>query len=144
MLLVHYENKCKSTSCDVVGKYSNADVKLIKRTGYCAGCLAKNETRVQVDGVWKEYNEFRLYSNMLRDAYFYKEKLQVALEDVDKQIEVVLEDGSIESWAGYVDVGKLKQSITDDISLVDSKINEFSEKKDAAYNVLKNYNYEFI
>jgi len=57
-------HQCKADDCDVSGKFSKSDKTLISKTGYCAGCLAKRELIIKQDGLWKSYEEYRIYSNM--------------------------------------------------------------------------------
>ena len=138
------QTKCKDVECDVVGKYSAADKRLILHFGYCAGCLAKRELPIKVDGLWNEYLQYR---NSVNDiAYFTDvlQKLKQAMNEVSNLHEYINEDGSVEKWWGGEDEAKLKAEIQSDIEKIDQKIKELVEERDTAYEALKDKDYELL
>jgi hypothetical protein len=135
---------CKASDCDVSGKYSNADKKLISKTGYCAGCLAKREFQIKYDGLWEAYSEYRIYSNMAAHGTDILEKLNNAYKEVSNIHEYVNEDGSVERWKNDKDVEELKAEIQKDIDNGKLELIEVIEKRNAAYELLKDKNYELV
>ena len=137
-------SSCKADDCDVSGKYSNADKKLIVKTGYCAGCLATREFQIKQDGLWQAYSEYRIYSNMAAYGTDVLEKLNNAYKEVSNIHEYVNEDGSVERWQNDKDVEQLKAEIQKDIDSGKLELIEVIEKRNIAYENLKDKNYELV
>lgn len=125
-------------------KYSEADKKLIKKTGYCATCLAKRETQIKLDGLWKEYEDYKIYSNMAAYGTEVLQKWNQALDEVTNIHKYVNDDGSIEKWSSNEDVQTLKSQIEKDIENGRKELTEVIEKRNAAYEKLKPMNYELV
>lgn len=137
-------NTCKANDCDVTGRFSNSDKKLISKTGYCAGCLAKRELQIKQDGLWSAYEEYRIYSNMASYAVDVLEKWNQALNEVSNIHQYINDDGSIENWSSNEDVQTLKAQIESDIENGKKELTEVIEKRNAAYELLKDKNYELV
>jgi hypothetical protein len=136
--------QCKSDECDVSGKFSKSDKTLISKTGYCAGCLARRELVIKQDGLWKEYEEYRIYSNMSAYGTDVLEKWNQALNEVGNIHEYVNDDGSVEKWQSNDDVQTLKAQIEADIENGKKELTEVIEKRNSAYEKLKHKNYELV
>jgi hypothetical protein len=137
-------HQCKSNECDVSGKFSKSDKTLISKTGYCAGCLARRELVIKQDGLWKEYEEYRIYSNMSAYGTDVLEKWNQALNEVGNIHEYVNDDGSVEKWQSNDDVQTLKAQIEADIENGKKELTEVIEKRNSAYEKLKHKNYELV
>ena len=137
------KSECKSTDCNLQ-KYSNADKKLISKTGYCAGCLAKREQQIKLDGLWEAYEQYKVYSNMAAYGTEVLDKWNNALYEVSNIHEYINDDGSVEKWSSNEDVQKLKEQISKDIENGKKELTEVIEKRNAAYEKLKDKNYELV
>jgi|TARA_Y100000385_G_scaffold211573_1_gene219660 hypothetical protein len=137
-------HQCKSDECDVSGKFSKSDKTLISKTGYCAGCLARRELVIKQDGLWKEYEEYRIYSNMAAYGTDVLEKWNQALKEVSNIHEYVNDDGSVEQWQSNDDVQTLKAQIEADIDNGKKELTDVIEKRNIAYEKLKDKNYELV
>ena len=137
-------NSCKATDCDIKGRFSNSDKKLISKTGYCAGCLAKRELKIKQDGLWEAYEQYRIYSNMAAYATDVLEKWNQALNEVSNIHEYINDDGSVEKWSSNEDVQVLKSQIQSDIENGKKELTEVIEKRNSAYELLKDKNYELV
>jgi len=137
-------HQCKSNECDVSGKFSKSDKTLISKTGYCAGCLARRKLVIKQDGLWKEYEEYRIYSNMSAYGTDVLEKWNQALNEVGNIHEYVNDDGSVEKWQSNDDVQTLKAQIEADIENGKKELTEVIEKRNSAYEKLKHKNYELV
>jgi hypothetical protein len=138
------QSQCKADDCDVSGKFSNSDKKLISKTGYCAGCLAKKELVIKQDGLWESYEQYRIYSNMADYGTDVLEKWNQALKEVSNIHEYVNDDGSVEKWQSNDDVQTLKAQIEADIENGKKELTEVIEKRNIAYEKLKHKNYELV
>jgi hypothetical protein len=137
-------SQCNASDCDVSGKYSNADKKLISKTGFCAGCLAKREQQIQNDGLWEEYAKYKVYSNMAAYGTEVLQQLTQALQDVTNIHEYVNDDGSVEVWKDNSDMELLRSQIETDIENAKKELSEVIETRNSAYELLKNKNYELV
>jgi len=77
-------------------KFTPTHKTLIKKTGYCANCLAEIETKIRALGFWEQYEDYKIYTRMLIDGKIKLEELQQAYNDVKPFYEYVNEDGTTE------------------------------------------------
>ena len=141
---IEKQSQCKADDCDVSGKFSKSDKKLISKTGYCAGCLAKRELIIKQDGLWESYEEYRIYSNMADYGTDVIEKWNQALSEVGNVHEYVNDNGSVEKWQSNDDVQTLKAQIETDIENGKNELTEVIVKRNNAYEKLKHKNYELV
>src|SRR6056300_1281855 len=135
--------ECKSEDCDK-SKYGPTDKKLISKTGYCSECLAEKEAIIKNDGLWEAYNEYKVYSNMAAYGTDVLAKWNDALYEVTNIHKYINDDGSIEKWSSNEDVQTLKAQIEKDIENGKKELTEVIEKRNAAYELLKDKNYELV
>ena len=136
-------SECKSDDCKTK-KYSSADKKLISKTGFCTICLAEKEKQIKLDGLWKEYEDYKVYSNMAAYGTEVLQKWNQALDEVSNIHEYINDDGSVEKWSSNEDVQTLKAQIEKDIESGRKELTEVIEKRNAAYEKLKPMNYELV
>ena len=136
-------SECKSENCDK-SKYGPTDKQLIKKTGYCSVCLAEKEAVIKNDGLWEAYNEYKVYSNMAAYGTEVLDKWNNALYEVSNIHEYINDDGSIEKWSSNEDVQTLREQIEKDIENGKKELTEVIEKRNAAYEKLKDKNYELV
>jgi len=134
---------CKAEDCDK-HNYGPTDKKLISKTSYCSKCLAKREHEIRIDGLWSAYEEYKIYSNMASYGTEVLEKLNDALRDVTNIHEFVNDDGSVEKWKSDKSVEELRAEIETDIENGKKELTEVIEKRNAAYELLKDKNYELV
>jgi len=136
-------NTCKSEDCKTI-KVGRVDKKLISKTGYCAACLAKLETRIKSDGLWKEYEDYKIYSNMIGYGNDVLAQFRQALADCKQEYEMVNEDGTIEKWRMERDVEEMKAEISSDIAKYEKEIQDIIKLRNEAYAKLKDKNYDLV
>ena len=141
--LVQQLSECKSNTCQKT-KYGPTDKKLIKKSGYCSSCLAEKEAVIKNDGLWEAYNEYKVYSNMAAYGTDVLQKWNQALDEVTNIHKYVNDDGTIERWSSNDDVKELRKQIETDIENGKKELNEVIEKRNAAYQLLKDKNYELV
>ena len=107
-------NTCSIDDCKT-DKYSSADKKLIRKTGMCATCLAKFETNLKSDGTYPFYEDYKITRNKLAYVRELKDRYTEALAGIKKQMEIVTEDGRLETWSWEVDIEKVKADLQKDI-----------------------------
>ena len=136
-------NSCKSETCKTI-KIGRVDKKLISKTGYCLHCLALREAQIKYDGLWKEYEDYKIYSNMIAHGKDVIAQFQQAYNDAKQTYEVVQEDGKIETWSMERDVNELKAEIMTDIINFEKEIEEVTKLRNEAYEKLKDKNYDLV
>ena len=136
-------NTCKSDNCKTI-KLERVDKKLISKTGYCLHCLTLREAQIKYDGLWKEYEDYKIYSNMIAHGKDVIAQFQQAYRDAKQTYEVVQEDGKIESWSMERDVNELKAEIMIDITNFETEIEQVTKLRNEAYAKLKDKNYDLV
>ncbi len=136
-------NNCKSSECKTI-KYGRVDKKSISKTGYCLGCLTKKEAQIKLDGLWEEYETYKIASNMIAYGKEVLAQLNQAYKDAKQEYEYVNEDGSLEKWTMERPVDELKEEIMGDIQNIQKEIDEVTIRKDAAWEKLKDKSYDLI
>ena len=136
-------NTCKSDKCKTI-KVGRVDKKLISKTGYCITCLAKKESEIKLDGLWKEYEDYKIYSNMIAYGNDVVSQFKQAYRDAKQTYEVVQEDGKIETWSMERDVEELKAEILLDIVNFEKEIEQATQLRNEAYEKLKDKNYDLV
>jgi len=107
-------NTCSIEDCKT-DKYSNADKKLIRKTGMCTLCLTKFEQGLKEDGTYPFYEDYKITRNKLAYVRELKDRYEEALSGVSKQIEFLNEDGTLQTWTWDVDIEKVKEDLQKDI-----------------------------
>jgi hypothetical protein len=107
-------SNCSKEDCKTV-QYSNADKKLIRKTGMCATCLAKFEQKLKDDGTFPFYADYKITRNKLAYIREMKDRYEEALGGVSKQIEFLNEDGTLQTWTWDIDIEKVKADLQKDI-----------------------------
>ena len=136
-------NSCKAEDCNTI-KISRADKKLISKTGYCATCLAKKEMVIKIDGLWQEYEDYKIFNNLISQGKELIEKLKQAYDDAKQEYEFVHEDGRIEKWVLEKDVDEIKAEILVDISNYENEIEYAKKIRDEAWEKLKDKKYDLV
>ena len=137
------QRECKNESC-VKTKFGYTDKQLIKKTGYCVDCLVDREAIIKTDGLWIEYSQYRMAQNMISHGNEVLLQLNQALRDAKDEYEIVNEDGSIEKWKMEKSVDELKAEITEDITKINNELKDIISVRDAAWEKLKDKNYDLI
>jgi hypothetical protein len=107
-------NTCSAENCETI-QYGNADKKLIRKTGLCVLCLSKQELLLKQDGTYPFYEDYKITRNKLAFVRELKDRYEEALIGIKKQMEMVSEDGRIETWTWDVDIEKVKEDLKKDI-----------------------------
>jgi hypothetical protein len=136
-------NTCKSDNCKTI-KIGRVDKKLISKTGYCLHCLTIREAQIKYDGLWKEYEDYKIYSNMIAHGNDVVAQFKQAYNDAKQTYEVVQEDGTIEKWSMERDVTELKAEILTDITKFEEEIEQATKLRNEAYEKLKDKNYDLV
>jgi hypothetical protein len=136
-------NTCKSDNCKTI-KVGRVDKKLISKTGYCLHCLTKREAQIKYDGLWKEYEDYKIYSNMIAHGKEIVAQFEQAYKDCKQEYEIVKEDGTLEKWVLEKDAEEMKAEIQADIDNYNTEIQMAIKLRDDAWDKLKDKNYDLV
>ena len=136
-------NSCKSDNCKTI-KIGRVDKKFISKSGYCLHCLTIKEAQIKYDGLWKEYEDYKIYSNMIAYGNDVVAQFKQAYNDTKQTYEVVQENGTIEKWSMERDVTELKAEILSDIVKFEGEIEQATKLRNEAYKKLKDKNYDLV
>ena len=131
---------CSSENCGTI-QYSNADKKLIVRTGYCVTCMRKIEQSLRGDGSWAFYEDYRITLNKLDFVRDTKSQLEEAINSLTQQIEMLIDDGSFSKWQWDIDIEKVKVDLKTDIDGAYDAIEVLLERKLALEDKLRELNH---
>jgi hypothetical protein len=136
-------NTCKAEDCQTI-KVGRVDKKLISKTGYCLHCLTKKEAQIKYDGLWKEYEDYKIYSNMIDHGKDVIARFKQAYNDVKQEYEYINEKGESEKWTMEKDVETMKAEILLDIMNFEKEIEDVTKLRNEAWDKLKDKNYDLI
>ena len=123
-------------------KYTEVDKKLIKKTGYCLDALVEIEHEIKTAGIWEEYQNCKVWTRMILVGKQKLELLKQSLEEIKPFYEYVNEDGTTEKWNLPKSVDETKAEIQEMIDSGSNEIKELEEKRQEAFDILKEQNYE--
>lgn len=133
-------NNCQTEDCKTI-QYSNADKKVIRKTGMCVACLRKQEHILREDGTFPFYEDYKITNNQLSYVTDLKAQFEEALRGVSQTLEFVNEDGTIQKWHYDVDVDKVKEDLQKDIDGATEAIEALLERKAALEDKLRELNH---
>jgi hypothetical protein len=141
---IYKSKQCKSTECDKGGKYGPTDKKLISKLGYCSNCIARLEHPIRLDGLYKQYEQFRIMNNMLKEGQQMLETLTQAHSEAKQEYEFVNADGKTTKWTVERPIDEVKADILKDIDHIKREMVFILRKREEAYEILKPKNYEMV
>jgi hypothetical protein len=136
-------NTCKAEDCKTI-KITRVDKKMISKTGYCLHCVSKREGKIKTDGLWKEYEDYKIYSNMISHGKEIVAQFEQAYKDCKQEYEIVKEDGTLEKWVLERDAEEMKAEILKDIENYNTEIEMAIKLRDDAWEMLKDKNYDLV
>jgi len=138
---LNLKKECTNPSCKKVKK-TTTDEKLIKKTGYCVDCLADIEHNFKTAGLWTEYEDFKIATRMIVYGKIKLDELKQSLAEVKPYYEYVNEDGTIEKWTLPKPVDEVKAEIQEIIDKGEIELKEIVEKRNEAFEVIRQHNLE--
>lgn len=135
------KTKCKNSECKTVKK-TEKDLKLITKGGFCINCTAERETKLRAEGIWQEYQDYKVWTNMIVYGKQKIEQLKQSLLEIKPYYEYVNEDGTTERWNLPKSVEETKSEIQEMIDIGLGEIETLEKNRTSAFNTLKEHNYE--
>ena len=138
---LNLKKECSNPSCKKHKKTKN-DEKLIQKTSYCINCLAEIEHNFRGAGIWKEYEDFRIYTRMIVEGKIKLEELKQSILELKPYYEFINEDGSVEKWSLPKPVDEVKTEIQEMIDNGEIELKEIVQKRTDAFEVIKEHKLE--
>ena len=138
---LNLKKECSNPSCKKHKKTKN-DEKLIQKTSYCINCLVEIEHNFRGAGIWKEYEEFRIYTRMIVEGKIKLEELKQSINELKPYYEFINEDGSVEKWSLPKSVDEVKVEIQEMIDNGEIELKEIVQKRNDAFEVIKEHKLE--
>ena len=138
---LNLKKECSNPSCKKHKKTKN-DEKLIQKTSYCINCLVEIEHNFRGAGIWKEYEEFRIYTRMIVEGKIKLEELKQSINEIKPYYEFINEDGSVEKWSLPKPVDEVKVEIQEMIDNGEIELKEIVQKRNDAFEVIKEHKLE--
>lgn len=135
------KSECKNSECKTIKK-TEKDKKLINQSGYCINCNVEIEHILRVNGFWKEYQDYRVFTRMIIYGKQKLEELKQSLDDVKPYYEYINEDGTTERWELPQSVEETKADIQNLIEIGINEIQELEKVRNQAFDILKENNLE--
>ena len=128
--------RCSNPDCTTI-KINSNHKKVIKKTGYCINCLIERESKLRAEGIYQNYEYWKMNSNALSRIKDDLAKFKQARKDADTVPTIVNEDGSIEKWSIDGDIEKVKRDLDSDIEGLNELIITFQTAIDADWEIIK-------
>jgi L-fucose mutarotase/ribose pyranase (RbsD/FucU family) len=135
------KKQCTNPSCKK-HKKTQTDFKLIQKTGYCVDCLADIEHNFRVAGIWKEYEDFKIYTRMIVEGKIKLDELKHSITELKPYYEFVNEDGTIEKWSLPKPIDEIQKDIEEMIENGEKEIQDIVKKRNEAFEVITQHNLE--
>ena len=127
---------CKSKECKTFNP-KGANLRFIKQSGYCINCLVDREAKLRAEGIYENYEYWKMNSQALGTIKDDLARFQQARKDADTVPTIVNEDGSIEKWSIDGDIEKVKRDLDSDIAGLNELIITFQAAVDEDWEIIK-------
>jgi len=135
------KSTCKNSECKTIKKTAK-DIKVIQQNGFCINCTIDREHELRANGLFQEYQNYKVWTRMIVYGKQKLEELKQSLLDVKEEYEYVNEDGTVEKWKLPKSTDEVKSDIQNMIDIGTIEIKELESKRNIAFDVLKEKNYE--
>lgn len=136
------KSKCKNPECKTLKK-SEKDLKFIQKGGFCLNCTVDREHEIKTAGLWIPYEDYKIATRMIVYGKTKLEELRQSLSEIKEQYEMIGSDGKVtETWKLPKPIEEVKAEIQEMIDNGEKELEVIIEKRNEAFNQLKEKNYE--
>jgi hypothetical protein len=136
------KSKCKNPECKTLKK-SEKDLKFIQKGGFCLNCTVDREHEIKTAGLWIPYEDYKIATRMIVYGKTKLEELRQSLSEIKEQYEMIGSDGKVtETWKLPKPIEEVKAEIQEMIDNGEKELEVIVEKRNEAFNQLKEKNYE--
>ena len=139
------QNKCKGTDCKHVGEFGPNNKKLIRKTGFCISCNKEMERELRINGIYEEYEKYKMFSNAVADGILRLDKIEEDIKDLKQTYEQLNEEGEvIETYTLPRPVEEMKAEMREFVEKSKIELEEIKQKREECFQRIKEKNYEHI
>jgi len=136
------KTKCKNSECKTI-KIKSVDKKFIKNGGYCMDCTIEREHELKTKGVFKEYGAYKVWTRAIIFGKTKLDELRQSLSDLKEEYEMIGSDGKVtETWKLPKPIEEVRAEINEMIDKGEKEILEIEEKRNQAFEKLREANME--
>jgi hypothetical protein len=136
------KTKCKNSECKTI-KITKKDKVFIEKGGYCMDCTVDREHEIKTAGLWKEYEEYKVWTRMIIVGKTKLDAYRQSLSDLKEEYEMMGSDGKItETWKLPKPIEEVRAEINELIEYGENEIKEIEEKRNQAFDKLREVNME--
>jgi len=136
------KTKCKNSECKAI-KITKKDKVFIEKGGYCMDCTVDREHEIKTAGLWKEYEEYKVWTRMIIVGKTKLDAYRQSLSDLKEEYEMMGSDGKItETWKLPKPIEEVRAEINELIEYGENEIKEIEEKRNQAFDKLREVNME--
>jgi hypothetical protein len=136
------KSSCKNSECKTIKKTDN-DLKFIQRGGFCMECTVDKEHNIRTAGLWAEYQNYKIWTKMIVYGKTKLDSYKQSIDELKEEYELIGSDGKVtETWKLPKSIDEVKAEIQELIDYGQNEIKELEVKRQEAFEILKEKNYE--
>ena len=136
------KSKCNNSECKTI-KITQKDKKIIEKSGFCINCTVDREHEIKTAGLWEEYQNYKIWTRMIVYGKAKLDQYKQSIDELKEQYELMGSDGKItETWKLPKPIDEVKSEIQELINYGETEIEELEVKRQEAFEILKEKNYE--
>ena len=136
------KSECKNSECKTI-RIKSIDKKFIKNGGYCMDCTIEREHEIKTSGLWEEYQNYKVYTRMIIVGKTKLDAYKQSIADLKEEYEMIGSDGKItETWQLPKPIEEVRAEINELIEYGENEIKEIEEKRNQAFDKLREANME--
>ena len=134
--------QCKSPECKTIKK-TKRDKLFIQKGGYCMNCTIDREHEIRTSGLWREYEDYKVWTRMIILGKTKLDQYRQSLDDLKEEYEMMGSDGKItEKWKLPKPIDEVRAEIQELINYGEEEIKELEEKRNGSFDKLREANME--
>lgn len=134
--------QCKSPECKTIKK-TKRDKLFIQKGGYCMNCTIDREHEIRTSGLWREYEDYKVWTRMIIFGKTKLDQYRQSLDDLKEEYEMMGSDGKItEKWKLPKPIDEVRAEIQELINYGEEEIKELEEKRNGSFDKLREANME--
>lgn len=136
------KSKCQNSECKTK-KITSRDKKTIENGGFCINCTIEREHEIKTAGIWNEYENYKLWTKMIVYGKAKIESYKQSIDELKPEYYARNDKGEItETWKLPKSIEETKAEIQELIDYGENEIKELEERRQEAFNKIKEKNYE--
>ena len=134
--------QCKNSDCKTIKK-TKKDKVFIQKGGYCMDCTVDREHEIKMAGAWREYEDYKVWTRMIIFGKTKIDQYRQSLGDLKEEYDMHNGEGQVtETWKLPKPIDEVRAEINELIEYGEGEIKELEEKRNVAFEKLREVNME--